>query len=93
MDGMTVTPQNVAANMKLIQLNAIIIASKKIFGYIILAGIGILVYVFTHHFGKERFEYVRFIRMLTGKSVIARRRLRERKKLLEEIKDAAGPAL
>lgn len=93
MDGMTVTPQHVAGNLKFIQLNAIIIATKKIFGYIILAGIGILIYVFTHHFGKERFVSMRFIRMLTGKSVIARRRLRERRKLLEEIKDAAGPAL
>ncbi|MDR2235185.1 MAG: MFS transporter [Chryseobacterium sp.] len=93
MDGMTVTPQNVAANMKLMQLNAIIIATKKIFGYIILTGFGVLIYVFTHHFGKERFQYLRFIRVLGGKSVIARRRLRERKKLLEEIKDAAGPAV
>lgn len=93
MDGMTVTPQNVAANMKTIQLNAIIAANKKIFGYIILVGFGILVYVATHHFGRERFTYVRFVRMLSGKSVIARRRLRERKKLLEEIKDAAGPVI
>ncbi|AZA98095.1 MFS transporter [Chryseobacterium joostei] len=93
MDGMTVSPQNVAANMKAIQLNAIIIASKKIFGYIILAGFGVLLYVITHHFGAKRFKYFRFVRVLGGKSVIARRRLRERKKLLEEIKDAAGPAM
>lgn len=92
-DGMTITPQTLAPNIKLVQLNAIIIASKKIFGYIILAGFGVLGYVLTHHFGRERFQYVRFIRMLGGKSVIARRRLRERKKLLEEIKDAAGPVV
>ncbi|WP_213278666.1 MFS transporter [Chryseobacterium indologenes] len=92
-DGMTITPQNVASNMKVIQLNAIIIAGKKLFGYIILAGLGVLIYVLTHHFGRERFQYLRFIRVLGGKSVIARRRLRERKKLLEEIKDAAGPAV
>lgn len=93
MDGMTVTSQNVMTNMKAIQLNAIFAANKKIFGYIILAGFGVLIYVLTHHFGIERFRYLRFIRMLSGKSVIARRRLRERKKLLEEIKDAAGPAI
>lgn len=92
-DGMTVSPQTLAANMKTLQLNAIIIATKKIFGYIILVGFGVLLYVLTHHFGKERFQYVRFVRMLSGKSVIARRRLRERKQLLEEIKDAAGPAI
>lgn len=93
MDGMTVTPQNVMSNMKAIQLNAILIATKKIFGFIILVGFGVLLYVVTHHFGAKRFQYFRFIRVLGGKSVIARRRLRERKKLLEEIKDAAGPAV
>jgi hypothetical protein len=92
-DGMTISPQTLAGNMKTVQLNAIIIASKKIFGCIVLAGFGVLAYVLTHHFGKERFQYLRFVRMLSGKSVIARRRLRERKKLLEEIKDAAGPAI
>lgn len=92
-DGMTISPQTLAGNMKTIQLNAIIIASKKIFGGIVLVGFGVLAYVLTHHFGKERFQYLRFVRMLSGKSVIARRRLRERKKLLEEIKDAAGPAI
>ncbi|NIF06368.1 MFS transporter [Chryseobacterium sp. Tr-659] len=92
MDGMNFSPQNAAANMKAVQLNAVIIATKKIFGYIILVGFGVLFYVLTHHFGAKRFQYLRFIRVLGGKSVIARRRLHERKKLLEEIKDAAGPA-
>lgn len=93
MDGMTVTPQNAAIGLKTIQLNAIIVASKKIFGYIILAGLGVLIYVFTHHFGKERLEYARFVKILSGKSALARKRVRERKRLLQEIKDAAGPAL
>jgi DHA2 family multidrug resistance protein len=93
MDGMNFPPQNVASGMKLIQLNAILIAGKKIFGYILIAGTGVLLYILTHHFGRERFESLRFIRLLSGKSVIARRRLRERNKLLEEIKDAAGPAV
>ncbi|KQT35926.1 transporter [Chryseobacterium sp. Leaf405] len=92
MDGLTVSPQNVMSNMKTIQLNAIIASNKKIFGYIIVAGIGILIYVFTHHFGKEQFTYPRLIRLVRGKSVIGRRRIRERK-LSSEIKDAAGPAL
>ena len=92
MDGMTITPQTVAANMKSIQLNAIISANKKIFGYVIIAGFGVMLYVITHHFGK-RTEYLRVIRILKGKSVIARRRARERVKLEEDIKGAAGPAL
>lgn len=93
MDGMTITPQSVSANMKAIQLNAIIVANKKIFGYIILTGLGVLIYIFTHHFGKERFEYARFVKILNGKSALARKRIRERKRLTEELKDAAGPAL
>jgi hypothetical protein len=78
MDGMTVTPQNVAANMKAIQLNAIIIANKKIFGYIILVGFGVLVYVFTHHFGKNVSSISRFVKILV-ENLFARKRLRERK--------------
>ncbi|WP_292008123.1 MFS transporter [Chryseobacterium sp.] len=93
MDGMIFTPQNMASNLKITQFNAILIANKKIFGYITFAGIGVLIYILTHHFGRERFKYVRFIRVLSGKSVIARRRIRERKRLTHEIKDAAGPAV
>ena len=93
LDGMTLTSQNLSANLKSIQLNAILSANKKIFGYIIVAGFGILLFVLTHHFGEEKFKYPRLIRLISGKSVIARRRLQERKRLLEEIKDAAGPAI
>lgn len=93
MDGMTVTPQTVAANMKTIQLNAIIASNKKIFGYIIVAGFGVMLYVITHHFGEKRTPYLRIVRLLNGKSVIARRREKERKKLEEDIKGAAGPVI
>jgi DHA2 family multidrug resistance protein len=93
MDGVTVSPQNVASNLKTIQLNAIIASNKKIFGYIIWAGFAILAYVMTHHFGAERFKYGRFIRVLRGKSVIAKRRVKENKQIAEELKDAAGSAM
>jgi hypothetical protein len=93
MDGLTVSPQNVASNMKTIQLNAIIASNKKIFGYIIWAGFAILGYVMAHHFGEERFKYGRFIRALRGKSVIAKRRVKENKQLAEELKDAAGSVM
>jgi len=93
MDGLTVSPQNVVSNMKTIQLNAIIASNKKIFGYIIWAGFAILVYVMTHHFGAERFKLARFIRVLRGKSIIAKRRVKESKQLAEELKDAAGSVM
>ena len=93
MDGMTISPQTVVANMRTIQLNAIIAANKKIFGYVIIAGFGVMLYVITHHFGEKPKEYLRIVRILKGKSVIARRRVRERKRLEEDLKGAAGPAL
>ena len=93
MDGLTISQQNVMSGIKTIQLNAIIASNKKIFGYIILVGFAILIYVMTHHFGEERFKYGRFIRVLRGKSTIAKRRLRENEQLAEEIKDAAGSAM
>ncbi len=92
MDGMTFSPQNMASGLKTVQLNALLISGKKMFGYIIWAGLGILVYVLTHHFGKERFRHLRFVRLIRGKSVIAGRRLKEQK-IIEDIKDAAGPAV
>ena len=93
MDGMTISPQTVVANMRTIQLNAIIAANKKIFGYVIIAGFGVMLYVITHHFGEKPKEYLRIVRILKGKSVIARRRVRERKRLEEDLKGAAGPAI
>ena len=52
-----------------------------------------MLYVITHHFGEKPKEYLRIVRILKGKSVIARRRVRERKRLEEDLKGAAGPAL
>lgn len=92
MDGMTLSAQP-NLTMKAIQLNAMIIASKKLFGYIILAGFGVLVFVMTHHFGYPRFTLDKLVRVFSGKSVVARRRLRERKKLAESLKDGVGSAV
>ena len=93
LDGMTLTSQNLPTNLKSIQLNAILSSNKRLFGYIILVGFGVLLYVLTHHFGREKFRYPRFIRLVNGKSVIARKRLSERKRLAQELQDASGSAL
>lgn len=90
MDGNTISQQGVMANLKAIQFNAILAANKKLFGYIIWIGFGILFYIITHHFGVEKFTYVRFVRVLKGKSTIAKRRMREKKIFAEKVKDAAG---
>lgn len=58
-DGMTLSQQNVMANLKSIQLNAILSANKRLISYVLLAGIGVLVYVITHHFGRDRYVLVK----------------------------------
>ena len=37
-----------------VQLNAILAANKRLLGYIIIAGIGVLMFVFFHMFGREK---------------------------------------
>jgi hypothetical protein len=58
-DGTNLTPQNVSTNLKSIQVNAILAANKRLIGYVLIAGIGVLVYVLTHHYGKERYILVK----------------------------------
>lgn len=63
-DGMNLTLQNAMSNLKSIQLNAILAANKRLVGYVLIAGIGVLLYVITHHFGKDRYWLVK-LRELT----------------------------
>ncbi|MGD1318378.1 MFS transporter [Chryseobacterium sp. 2R14A] len=92
MDGMTLNAQP-NFSLKTIQLNAMIVANKKLFGYIVLAGFGILIFVIAHHFGYPKFTLDKLVRLFGGKSVVARKRLKERKKLAESLKDGAGSAV
>ncbi|WP_010250335.1 MFS transporter [Myroides injenensis] len=41
-------------SLQSVQINAILASYKTVYGYINLAGIGILAYVLTHHFGRSR---------------------------------------
>ena len=58
-DGMNLSQQNVMSNLRNIQLNAVLAANKKLIGYVLIAGIGVLFYVITHHFGKDRYVLVK----------------------------------
>lgn len=94
-DGLLLGPQETMMNLKSIQINAILAANKKLLGYVIIAGIGVLLYILAHHFGRQRFTKVKLIRTLKGKALIAKRRKREQliiNKNLKGIKDIAGSA-
>lgn len=96
LDANTVSYSAAMGNLKLTQINAILTSTKTIFGYVIIAGIGILLYVYFHHFGRVRFTILRFRRLYSGKRGIYRRRKREeqehleRQAIEEEIGDSAG---
>ncbi|MFN3021903.1 MFS transporter [Chryseobacterium sp. TY3] len=93
MDSMLLNPQAAMANLKAIQLNAILVANKKLLGLVSIAGFFILIYIYFHHFGRTKHTEVRLIRVLKGKSYIARRRRREQqllKETINPIKDVGG---
>ena len=96
LDGINLSQPAAMQNLKVFQINAILAANKKLFGYIIIAGIGIMIYVLQHGFGKERFtSYNRYVRLIKGRGLIAQRRRREQlilERSAEGIKDAAGSA-
>ncbi|QIG88412.1 MFS transporter [Chryseobacterium sp. POL2] len=92
-DSLQVSQQAVMTQLKPMQLNAMLVANKKLLGYIIYAGFLIQIYVYFHRFGKTKYTQIRMIRVLKGKAFIAKRRRREQIALsqtLNPIKDAGG---
>ena len=77
-DILIVNQQAAVANIKAVQLNAILVANKKLLGYVVLAGFFIQIYIYFHHFGRTKFVETRFVRLLKGKAYIAKRRRREK---------------
>ncbi len=57
-DAILLRPNN-GINLRGVQLNAVLAANKTLFGYINIAGVGILLYILFHHFGRTRDIYIR----------------------------------
>lgn len=94
-DATLLNTQDTMLNLKSIQINAILVANKKLLGYVVIAGIGVMIYIFTHHFGREKYTRTLLVRALKGKSLIAKRRRREHlllQKKANQLKDIAGSA-
>lgn len=90
MDGNSYTLNQVMGNMKAIQFNAILAANKRLLGYVCIAGVGILMYVLSYHFGVDHHKIYR------GYKVNSERRkhkARLEKSVIQEIEDAAGAVL
>ena len=76
-DTLMMSPQTVMSNMKAVQLNAILVANKKLLGYVVIVGFLVNIYVYFHHFGRTKFVELKLVRLLKGKALIAKRRRRE----------------
>ena len=50
-----------AGALRDVQLSAILVANKKLLGYIIIAGLGILTFTLVHSFGKQKYIIARYI--------------------------------
>ena len=92
LDGNLMSTQVALSNYKIIQLNAILAANKKIYGLICIAAIGMMIYVIQHHFGKVRFSRLGWKQpKFTG---VLRKKITGEEKIrletVEEIEDAAG---
>lgn len=65
-------------NYRGVQLSAILAANKALIGYMILAGIGVLTYIFFHQFGSLKYKIARYNMYRSDKIV-----KRERKKVMK----------
>ena len=90
MDGNTISYSQVMGNMKAIQFNAILAANKRLLGYICIAGVGVLMYVLAYHFGVERYNVYRGIKVTSERR---KHKAKFKRTQLQEIEDAAGAVI
>ena len=90
MDGNSYTLNQVMGNMKAIQFNAILAANKRLLGYVCIAGVGILMYVLSYHFGVDHHKIYRGFKVNSERR---KHKARLEKSVIQEIEDAAGAVL
>ena len=79
MDGMTMTSYP-DFSMRSVQLNSVIAANKELFGYVILAGFGVLVFILSYHFDYTKFSLAAIEKLFSAEEVTDKRRLRKDKR-------------
>jgi MFS transporter, DHA2 family, multidrug resistance protein len=75
-----------------VQVQAILSAAKELFGYILIAGIGVLTYIAAHRFNPLHRRLVVASKLMAGESVKGYR-LHGRKEIIEEAADVAAAAV
>jgi DHA2 family multidrug resistance protein len=95
MDGVNTINQARGNGMALygtVQVQAVLSAAKELFGYILIAGIPVMVYVAVHRFNPVRRRLVVASKIIAGQSVKGYR-LHGRNKMTEEVADVAAAAV
>ena|GEM_PF-160797 len=59
-DTITMSHNLGVGSMRDVQLGAILAANKRLLGYIIIAGLGVLTFVFFHSFGRQKYRIARY---------------------------------
>ena len=90
MDGNSITLPQVMGNLKAIQLNAIVAANKRLLGYICIAGVGVLMYVLSYHFGVDHHKIYRGFKVTSERR---KHKAKLEKTVMQEIEDAAGAVI
>ena len=57
-----------------IQLGAVLAANKRLLGYIIIAGVGVLTFVLFHSFGRQKYLFARYRMYKSKRQVLARQK-------------------
>jgi hypothetical protein len=81
-DSLTMSHSPTAGSMRNIQLGAILAANKRLLGYIVIAGLGILTFVLFHQFGRLKYRIAYYKSNKSEKQRLT--------KLPEQIADIAG---
>ena len=89
-DGNSISYNQIMANMKAIQFNAILAANKRLLGYICIAGVGVLMYVLSYHFGADHHKIYRRFKVTSERR---KHKARLERSVIQEIEDAAGAVI
>lgn len=72
-DSLIMSQNPAIGSLRNVQLSAILAANKKLLGYIIIAGLGVLTFVLCHSFGREQYRIAYFrARKADNKNILTR---------------------
>ena len=87
-DGVLMNTNPGVGNFRDVQLSAVLAANKTLLGYIIIAGLALLTFIFFHRFGTFKYRIVRYNMSKSNKQHLKNTQIE--KELGNEVEDVAG---